>query len=53
MLSGEFTCSDPFSRRMEGINDNIDRFGFAMVDASSDEIVTEQKGVFRTNCLDW
>jgi synaptojanin len=24
-----------------------------MCDISSDEIVTEQKGVFRTNCLDW
>jgi hypothetical protein len=24
-----------------------------MSDASTDEIVTEQKGVFRTNCLDW
>ncbi|KAF8897747.1 inositol polyphosphate phosphatase [Infundibulicybe gibba] len=33
-----------------GGHDN--RFGFAMCDASSDEIVTDQKGVFRTNCLD-
>jgi hypothetical protein len=24
-----------------------------MCDAVSDEIVTDQKGVFRTNCLDW
>ncbi len=33
--------------------DNIDRFGFTMCDAGTDEIITEQKGVFRTNCLDW
>ncbi|KAF8646385.1 hypothetical protein AX16_007251 [Volvariella volvacea WC 439] len=39
-------------RRMETIVDFVDRFGFSMCDAMSDEIVTEQKGVFRTNCLD-
>lgn len=41
------------SRRLESITDHVDRFGFAMCDATSDEIVTDQKGVFRTNCLDW
>ena len=40
-------------RRLESVVDNIDRFGFAMADANSNEIITEQKGVFRTNCLDW
>ncbi|KAJ7228451.1 inositol polyphosphate phosphatase, partial [Mycena pura] len=39
-------------RRLESINDHIDKFGFTMCDANSDELVTEQKGVFRTNCLD-
>ena len=24
-----------------------------MADAPSNEIITEQKGIFRTNCLDW
>jgi hypothetical protein len=38
--------------RMESIRDHVDQFGFSMCDASSDEIVTDQKGVFRTNCLD-
>ncbi|XP_006460370.1 hypothetical protein AGABI2DRAFT_150338 [Agaricus bisporus var. bisporus H97] len=38
--------------RIESISDNIDRFGYSMCDASTDEIITEQKGVFRTNCLD-
>ncbi|TFK55545.1 DNase I-like protein [Heliocybe sulcata] len=39
-------------RRLESISDNMDRFGFTMCDSATDEIITEQKGVFRTNCLD-
>lgn len=39
-------------RRMSSVSDNMDRFGFTMCDAKSDEIITLQKGVFRTNCLD-
>ncbi|PPQ65581.1 hypothetical protein CVT26_000530 [Gymnopilus dilepis] len=39
-------------RRIESISDSIEKFGFTMCDASTDEIVTDQKGVFRTNCLD-
>ncbi|TFK43681.1 phosphatidylinositol phosphate phosphatase [Crucibulum laeve] len=39
-------------RRMESITDHIERFGFLMSDATADEIITDQKGVFRTNCLD-
>ncbi|KAI0775957.1 DNase I-like protein [Trametes elegans] len=39
-------------RRLETVVDNLDKFGFAMADASTNEIITEQKGVFRTNCLD-
>ena len=40
-------------RRLSSVSDNMDRFGFTMCDATSDDIITEQKGVFRTNCLDW
>ncbi|KAI0082404.1 inositol polyphosphate phosphatase [Panus rudis PR-1116 ss-1] len=39
-------------RRQESIMDNVDKFGFTMIDGSTNEIITEQKGVFRTNCLD-
>ncbi|KAH6915044.1 phosphatidylinositol phosphate phosphatase [Coprinopsis sp. MPI-PUGE-AT-0042] len=39
-------------RRIESVADHVDRFGFTMCDAVADEIVTDQKGVFRTNCLD-
>ncbi|KXN89554.1 Inositol-1,4,5-trisphosphate 5-phosphatase 1 [Leucoagaricus sp. SymC.cos] len=38
--------------RMESISDNVDKFGFTMCDASTDGIITDQKGIFRTNCLD-
>ncbi|KAF7432917.1 inositol polyphosphate 5-phosphatase [Pleurotus ostreatus] len=38
--------------RIENVVDHIDRFGFTMCDATSDDIITDQKGVFRTNCLD-
>jgi hypothetical protein len=43
----------PDARRIESVADHVDRFGFTMCDAVADEIVTDQKGVFRTNCLDW
>lgn len=39
--------------RQEGITDNVDKFGFTMVDSATNDIITYQKGVFRTNCLDW
>jgi synaptojanin len=39
--------------RLESVEKDVDRFGFSMCDASSDEIITDQKGIFRTNCLDW
>ncbi|KAI0089103.1 inositol polyphosphate phosphatase [Irpex rosettiformis] len=39
-------------RRQEAITDHIESFGFTMADAASDEVITLQKGVFRTNCLD-
>uniref|UniRef100_A0A0W0EZ96 phosphoinositide 5-phosphatase n=1 Tax=Moniliophthora roreri TaxID=221103 RepID=A0A0W0EZ96_MONRR len=39
-------------RRMESIADDMEKFGYTLCDSSSDEIVTEQRGIFRTNCLD-
>jgi len=37
---------------LESIVEHVDAFGFSMCDAVSDDIVTDQKGIFRTNCLD-
>ncbi|KAF7355511.1 Inositol polyphosphate phosphatase [Mycena sanguinolenta] len=39
-------------RRMSSVTDHVDSYGFTMSDASADDLVTEQKGIFRTNCLD-
>ncbi|KAJ7490357.1 SacI homology domain-containing protein [Mycena galericulata] len=39
-------------RRLDSISGHVDQYGFTMCDANSDDIVTEQKGIFRTNCLD-
>ncbi|KAK0230560.1 inositol polyphosphate phosphatase [Armillaria fumosa] len=39
-------------RRMEPITDHVDQYGFTMCDTNTDEVVTQQKGVFRSNCLD-
>ncbi|KAG9317505.1 inositol polyphosphate phosphatase [Chiua virens] len=38
--------------RSEDIADNMDRFGFTLIDASTGQKITEQHGVFRVNCLD-
>lgn len=40
-------------RRLPGVHQGIDEFGFCSVDVASNQTVTKQKGVFRTNCLDW
>lgn len=40
-------------RRLAGVRDGIEDYGFCTVDSSLNEVVTKQKGVFRTNCLDW
>ncbi|KAJ3993489.1 SacI homology domain-containing protein, partial [Lentinula boryana] len=39
-------------RRVEAITDHVDSFGFTMCDASSNDLITSQRGIFRTNCLD-
>ena len=43
----------PEIRRQEGIQHNADQFGYTLYDSKLQEIVVEQSGVFRTNCLDW
>jgi len=48
-----FFSTISLNRRIENIVDNVDKFGFTMCDSPLDDIVTDQKGVFRTNCLDW
>ena len=38
-------------RRLDGVRRGIDSFGWTSLNGS--EVVEEQQGVFRTNCLDW
>ena len=40
-------------RRLEHIQDNIDKFGLTIYDTAFEDILSEQTGVFRVNCLDW
>ncbi len=42
-----------YHRQQESITDRIDEFGFTMADGGTADIITMQKGAFRTNCLDW
>jgi hypothetical protein len=44
---------DHSSRRNRGVIEGIDNFGFTTVELNSNEIIMQQRGVFRTNCLDW
>lgn len=38
---------------MDGFQRAMDRFGWTICDLTTGEIVTNQTGLFRTNCLDW
>ncbi|KAG8953173.1 inositol polyphosphate 5-phosphatase [Tulasnella sp. 419] len=39
-------------RRLDSIRNGIEKFGFTTAAFGSNELLTEQRGVFRTNCLD-
>lgn len=41
------------TRRIEGLQRDAHRFGWTTCDMSAEDIITVQRGVFRTNCLDW
>ncbi|KAJ3478633.1 hypothetical protein NLI96_g9624 [Meripilus lineatus] len=40
-------------RRQEGISDNVEKFSFTLADPHTNQVITQQRGTFRTNCLDW
>ena len=40
-------------RRLPGVKNGIEDFGYTIVDQALNEAVLRQRGVFRTNCLDW
>ncbi|KZT42995.1 phosphatidylinositol phosphate phosphatase [Sistotremastrum suecicum HHB10207 ss-3] len=39
-------------KNLPGVREGIDQFGFTTCDLSLQEVVIDQKGVFRVNCLD-
>jgi len=39
--------------RLIDVADSTERFGWTAIDASSGQIIEQQQGVFRINCLDW
>ncbi|KAF8341266.1 DNase I-like protein [Cantharellus anzutake] len=39
-------------RRLPGVKDGIEDYGYTVVDLALNEVILRQKGVFRTNCLD-
>lgn len=41
------------SNRLQEIADSTERFGWTAIDTASGQIVEQQQGVFRINCLDW
>lgn len=48
-----FDCSLLTFRRLDNLRRAVDNFGFTISDPSNSELISEQTGVFRTNCLDW
>jgi hypothetical protein len=42
-----------FSSRISEIVNSMDEFGWTAVDSATGQIVEQQNGVFRVNCLDW
>ncbi|KAJ7639012.1 inositol polyphosphate phosphatase [Roridomyces roridus] len=39
-------------KRLDAISRHVAQFGYTMCEVKTDEIVTQQSGIFRTNCLD-
>jgi gamma-glutamylcysteine synthetase len=40
-------------RGMKGVVAGMENFGWTAIDSETGEVIEEQQGVFRTNCLDW
>jgi hypothetical protein len=38
---------------LKGVSRSAEEFGWTAIDSDTGEVIEEQQGVFRTNCLDW
>lgn len=52
-LGGHDKVRYDFDRNLREVVDNREKFGWTVVDMENGDVVEEQQGVFRTNCLDW
>jgi hypothetical protein len=51
--SGHEAVRYDFGTRLHEIIRSMDHFGWTVVDSTTGEIIEQQQGVFRVNCLDW
>ena len=42
-----------FLNRLLPVSESIGKYGWTAVDSDTGQIIEQQKGVFRVNCLDW
>lgn len=51
--SGHDAVKYDFSTGLREVVESSDDFGWTSIDLSSGDLIEEQNGAFRTNCLDW
>lgn len=51
--SGHDAVKYDFSTGIREVVKSADDFGWTTIDLSSGQMIEEQNGAFRTNCLDW
>nr|XP_031862893.1 uncharacterized protein CI109_001367 [Kwoniella shandongensis]KAA5529965.1 hypothetical protein CI109_001367 [Kwoniella shandongensis] len=50
--NGQEAVKFDFSTRLGEVMDSMERFGWTAIDATTGQVIEQQQGVFRTNCLD-
>lgn len=52
-IGGHESVKYDFQNKLHEVIHSAEDFGWTAVDTSSGQIIEQQRGVFRTNCLDW
>jgi hypothetical protein len=52
-IGGHESVRQDFANRLREVKLSMGRFGWTAIDSESGQIVEQQDGVFRVNCLDW
>ncbi|KAK8861609.1 hypothetical protein IAR55_002432 [Kwoniella newhampshirensis] len=50
--NGQETVKFDFSTRLGEVMESMENFGWTAIDATTGQVIEQQQGVFRTNCLD-